>query len=108
MPSFVFRSEANDFHTRVESLVRPASSSGPTTTGSSLFRTLSRGVTSTKADSSSAAPRAPPTTEADVVANAGDIPSETATVEMMAQPPPQQRRRGSSFLRGMPQGDVWV
>lgn len=94
------RSEATDFHTRLESLLRPSSPSGPTTTnttGSSLFRTLSRGGTSP------AAPPVPPV----AAGEGGEIPNETGTVEMLATAP-KQRRRGSSFLRGMPQGDVWV
>ncbi|BGP09823.1 hypothetical protein JCM10049v2_005697 [Rhodotorula toruloides] len=102
-PDVLLADEATDFHTRIESLLRPSSPSGPaatTTTGSSLFRTLSRGA------SSPSAPPIPPVGEGD----GGEIPSETGTIEMMAptQSQPKQRRRGSSFLRGMPQGDVWV
>ncbi|GAA6049906.1 hypothetical protein NBRC10513_001285 [Rhodotorula toruloides] len=102
-PDVLLADEATDFHSRLEFLLRPSSPSGQpttTTTGSSLFRTLSRGGTFTT--TSPNAPPVPASTE-----EGGEIPSETATVEMLATAP-KQRRRGSSFLRGMPQGDVWV
>uniref|UniRef100_A0A0K3CRR5 RING-type E3 ubiquitin transferase n=1 Tax=Rhodotorula toruloides TaxID=5286 RepID=A0A0K3CRR5_RHOTO len=100
-PDVLLADEATDFHSRLEFLLRPSSPSGQpttTTTGSSLFRTLSRGGTFTT--TSPNAPPVPASTE-----EGGEIPSETATVEMLATAP-KQRRRGSSFLRGMPQGDV--
>ncbi|GJN92828.1 hypothetical protein Rhopal_005866-T1 [Rhodotorula paludigena] len=111
---FVFKemllvTEADSFRKRIEALMQgrsPSRTRSPSPTpaekssfGASLIRTIS--------GKSNPAPAAPPVPGAsDPVA--GGVDPDTGSAGESETAPPVRRRRGSSFLRGMPQGDVWT